>query len=46
MVRTGTRSPEEVVGDEDEEDPAVVAVAIAVTVVETTQLQSIHSKEK
>ena len=34
MVRTGTRSPEEV--DGAEEDPVVVAVAITVTVAETT----------
>ena len=35
MVRTGTRSPEEV--DGAEEHPTAVAVAIAVTVAETAQ---------
>ena len=44
MVRTGTRSPEEL--DGDEEHPTAVAVAIAVTVAETTQLQNIHLKGK
>ena len=44
MVRIGTRSPEEV--DGAEEDPAAVAMVIAVTVAETTQLQNIHLKEK
>ena len=44
MVRTGIRSPEEV--DGAEEDPAAVAVAIAVTVAETTWLQNIYLKEK
>ena len=44
MVRTGTRTPEEV--NRAKEDPAAVAVAIAVTVTETTQLQNMHLKEK
>ena len=44
MVRTGTRSLEEVVGAKA---PAAEAVAIAVTITETTQLQiNIHLKEK
>ena len=44
MVRTGTRSLEE--EDGAKEDPVSVAVAIAVTVAETTRLQNIHLKEK
>ena len=44
MVRTRTRSPEEM--DGAKEDPAVVAGAIAMTVAETTRLQNIHLKEK
>ena len=44
MVRTKTRSLEEVNGAE--ENPAVVAVAIAVTVAETTCLQNVYLKEK
>ena len=45
MVRTGTRTPEEVDGAKA---PTAVAVAIAVTVaeLETTRLQNIHLKEK
>ena len=43
MVRTGTRSPEEV--DRAKEDPTAVAFVIAVTVAETTHLQSIHLKK-
>ena len=44
MVRTGTRFPEEV--DGDEEHPTAVAVAIVVMVTETTWSQNIHLKEK
>ena len=44
MVRTGTRTPEEV--DGAEEHPLAVVVAIDVTVVETTRSQNIHLKEK
>ena len=44
MVRTGTRSPEEV--DGAEEHPTPVAGAIAVTVAETTRSQNIHLKGK
>ena len=43
MVRTGTRTPEEVDGDEAS---AAVAVAIAVTVAETTRSQNIRLKKK
>ena len=43
MVRTGTRSLEEV--DRGEEDLTAVALAITVTVLETNQLQNIHSKK-
>ena len=44
MVRTGTKSLEEV--DGGKEHPTAVAVAIAVTVVETTWSQNIYLKEK
>ena len=44
MVRTGTRSPEDVEGAK--EGPAAVAVAIAITVAETTWTQNMHLKEK
>ena len=44
MVRTGTRSPEEV--DGAEEDPVAVTVVIAVTVTKTPQSQNIHLKGK
>ena len=43
MVRTRTRSPEEL--DRAEDDPVAVAVTIAVMVAETTWLQNIHLKE-
>ena len=43
MVRTGTRTPEEVDGAEA---PTTVATAIAVTIAETSQSQNIQSKEK
>ena len=47
MVRTGTRSPEEVGEVEGaEEGPAAGVVAIAVTVAETTRSQDTHLKEK
>ena len=43
MVRTGTRTPEEVDGAEA---PAVEAVVITVTIARTTRLQmNIHLKE-
>ena len=42
MVRTSTRTPEEVDGDKA---PTVVATAIAVTITETRQLQNMHLKE-
>ena len=44
MIRTGTRSLEEV--DGAEEDPTAMAVAIAVKVAETTWSKNIHLKEK
>ena len=44
MVRTGTRTPEEV---DRAKAPAAEAAAIAVTIAEITWLQiNIHSKEK
>ena len=44
MVRTGTKTPNEV--DGGEEVPAAKALAIAVMVMETRRLQSMHLKEK
>ena len=41
MVRTGTRTPEEVEGAES---PTAVAAAIAVMIAETSRLQNILSK--
>ena len=43
MVRTDTRTPEEVDGAEA---PTAVAAAIAVTITETSRLQNILPKEK
>ena len=42
MIRTGTRTPEEMDGNKDP-SPAVAA-AIAVTIAKTSQSQNIHSK--
>ena len=42
MVRTRARSPVEVNGAK--EDPAVVPVAITITIAKTTQLKNIHLK--
>ena len=44
MVRTGTKTPEEV--DGAKKVPAVEAVAIAITFAETRRLQIMHLKEK
>ena len=44
MVRTGTRTPEEVDGAKD--PPTAVAAAIAVTIAGTSRSQNILSKEK
>ena len=44
MARTGTKSLEEM--DGGKEHPTTVAVAIAVTVAKTTQLQNFHLKKK
>ena len=44
MIKTGTRTPKEV--DRADTPTPSVALAIAVTIVETNQLQNILSKKK